>query len=494
MTIQSAATGVKSQHRDYIANFPRWKKIRDALAANCKSYLRDVGSGEPDKEYGAQRQKDYEDGAVFYGFTKRTLSGMVGAVMRKPPEIILPQGVEYLLENCDGSGIGLVQQAQDALKELDSMGRGGLLSDGSPVEGMSMADQNAGLLNARIQFYPTESIIDWQDDTIGSAKVLTQVRLRETYEYKNENDEFTTLIGERIRVLELVDRKYQQRVFTFDNTGSQQGDVKVIEPKLGKSKQAINYIPFTFIGADNNDSNVDAPPLESLTDVNIGHYRNSADVEESSFIASQPTLMIYPGQTMNASQFAEANPNGIRLGSRMGHNLGAGGASELLQAQPSNLALELMLKKENQAVMIGAQLITPTIQVTAEAARLQRGADTSIMATIAQNVSQAYAKAIQWCCEFMGVTGEVVFELNTEFFLAQMTAQDRAQWIADINAGLMPMRAYYAAMRAAGTTNWTDEEIEDELARQPPPPAPAMTTSVTGEIPQAPDDTDNDQQ
>ena len=43
MIIQSSAIGVKSQHRDYIANFPRWKKVRDALAANCKSYLRDVG-------------------------------------------------------------------------------------------------------------------------------------------------------------------------------------------------------------------------------------------------------------------------------------------------------------------------------------------------------------------------------------------------------------------------------------------------------------------
>ena len=264
-----------------------------------------------------------------------------------------------------------------------------------------------------------------------------------------------------------------------------------ITPIAGKR---INYIPFTFIGADNNDSSVDAPPLESLVDVNIGHYRNSADVEESSFIASQPTLMIYPGQAMNVSQFKEANPNGIRLGSRMGHNLGAGGASELLQAQPSNLAMELMLKKENQAVMIGAQLITPTVQITAEAARLQRGADTSIMVTVAQNVSQAYAKQIRWCCDFMGVTGEVVFELNTEMFMQQLTAQDRAQWIADINAGLMPMRAYYAAMRAAGATNWTDEEIEDELTRQPPPPAPAMTTAVTGEIPEAPDDADNDQQ
>jgi hypothetical protein len=198
--------------------------------------------------------------------------------------------------------------------------------------------------------------------------------------------------------------------------------------------------------------------------------------------------MIYPGENMSPEIFKELNPKGIRVGSRTGHNLGSGGAAELIQAQESNLALKLMEQKENQAVMIGAQLITPTIQVTAEAARLQRGADTSIMATIAKNVSMAYEQAIGWCAEMIGASGEIVFELNTEFFLQQMTAQDRAAWIADINAGLLPARSYYAAMRAAGATNWTDAEIEEELERMPPAPAPALNTQVSGEIPEAPDE------
>ena len=198
--------------------------------------------------------------------------------------------------------------------------------------------------------------------------------------------------------------------------------------------------------------------------------------------------MLYPGENMDPKTFQELNPSGIRIGSRTGHNLGAGGAAELIQAQESNLAKSLMADKENQAVMIGAQLITPTIQVTAEAARLQRGADTSIMATVANNVSMAYEQAIKWCGELLNTASEVVFELNTEFFLQQLTAQDRAAWIADINAGLLPARSYYAALRASGATNWTDEEIEDEMERQPPAQAPTLNTQVTGEIPQAPDD------
>ena len=77
---------------------------------------------------------------------------------------------------------------------------------------------------------------------------------------------------------------------------------------------------------------------------------------------------------------------------------------------------------------------------------------------------KCYEEAIKACGVFLGVPAdEAVFELNLEFFMTPMTAQDRAAWMADINSGLIPRRAYYAAMRAAGLTNWSDEEIEDGL-------------------------------
>ena len=95
-------------------------------------------------------------------------------------------------------------------------------------------------------------------------------------------------------------------------------------------------------------------------------------------------------------QWKEANPHGVRMGSRSGHNIGYGGNAFLVQAGENNLAKQNMLDKENQAIQIGAQLITPTQQITAESARLQRGADTSVMATIARNVSMAYTDALRW--------------------------------------------------------------------------------------------------
>lgn len=486
--------GVKTQHRDWVHHFGKWRKVRHALAGDLISYLRNVGLNEPDEKYGQERQREYAAGAICYNFTKRTLSGMVGSVMRKDPEQIIPDELEYLLRNCDGSGVGLWQHAQDTLMEIDSVGRGGLLVDAPETAAATAAEQNAGLLNPVIAFYTAENVVNWRMKRFGSVNRVVMVVLREVWEYVEADNEFVVKYGEQYRVLDLDENdKYRQRLYRFDAEGGAAEEPVVIYPQLGASLEG--KIPFTFIGASNNDATIDDAPLLPLAELNIGHFRNSADNEESSFVVGQPTLFIYPGENMSLQTFQDANPNGIKFGSRTGHNLGAGGSAQLIQATENNLAKQNMLDKETQAIQIGAQLITPTQQITAESARLQRGADTSVMATIARNVSMAYTDALKWVAVMMGMSEdtEIEFKLNMEFFLTPMTSQDRTAWMADINAGLLPATAYYAALRKAGVTDWTDEEIQDAIADQPLPSA-QQTTTVNGDIPASANSQDVQQQ
>lgn len=474
---------VKTRHCDYEKYAPKWQKVRHAIEGELRQYLRNVGKNEGDTEYGKQRQREYEDGAICYNFTKRTLSGMVGSVMRKDPEQTIPAQLEYLLTNCDGSGVGLWQHAQDTLMEIDSIGRGGLLVDAPVTSAATMAEQNEGLLNPVIVFYTAENIINWRLTRIGSVNRVSLIVLRETYEYNDGQDEFATYYGEQYRVLDVVEGKYRQRIYQFNAKGELRGDVQEIFPDLASVPAGI--IPFTFIGATNNDHTPDDPPILPLAELNIGHFRNSADNEESSFVVGQPTLFISPGESMSLENFKQANPNGVKMGSRTGHNIGAGGSAQLIQAAENNLAKQNMLDKEQQAIQIGAQLITPTQQITAESACLQRGADTSVMATIARNVSQAYTDALKWVAGMLNADGaEIEFRLNMEFFLKSMTAQDRAAWIADINAGYLPATAYYEALREAGVTNWTNEQIQDAIADQPIA-SRGTASMVTGDIPAA---------
>lgn len=480
MLTTDSNNGVKTRHREFLANWPKWKRVRDAIAGDLQGYLRNVGLNETDREYGDKRQQEYADGAICYNFTKRTLSGMVGSVMRKDPEQILPREIQYLLQNCDGSGVGLWQHAQDTLMELDAVGRGGLLVDAPETAAATAAEQNAGLLNPVIAFYTAENIVNWRLKRTGSVNQVSMVVLREVWEYAEPDNEFVTKCGEQYRVLDLDENgKYRQRLYRFKSEGGEVAEQQEIYPQLGGALEG--KIPFTFIGASNNDASVDDAPMLPLAELNIGHFRNSADNEESSFVVGQPTLFVMPGEQMNLATFQEANPNGVKFGSRCGHNLGAGGNALLIQAQENNLAKQNMLDKETQAVQIGAQLITPSTQITAESARIQRGADSSVMATIARNVSVAYTDALKWVAAMMGLgeNQEIEFKLNTEFFLQAMTAQDRAAWMADINAGLLPATAYYAALRKAGVTDWTDADIQDAIEATPLP----AVTQTTGEIP-----------
>lgn len=480
LTTDGQNSGVKTKHREWLYHFEKWKRVRNAIAGDLISYLRNVGANEPDQAYGDARQREYEQGAICYNFTKRTLSGMVGSVMRKDPEQIIPDQLEYLLTNCDGSGVGLWQHAQDTLMEIDAIGRGGLLVDAPEVGAATAAEQNAGLLNPVIAFYTAENIVNWRMKRFGSVNRVVMIVLREVWEYFENGNEFETKLGEQYRVLDLDENgKYRQRLYRFKAEGGAAEDVITIYPDLGS--QLEGKIPFTFIGASNNDASVDDAPMLPLAELNIGHFRNSADNEESSFVVGQPTLFIYPGEQMSPPLFKEANPQGIKFGSRTGHNLGSGGSAQLIQANENNLAKQNMLDKETQAVQIGAQLITPSTQITAESARIQRGADTSVMATIARNVSMAYTDALKWVAAMMGLREgvEIEFKLNMDFFLTPMTAQDRAAWVADINAGYLPATAYYAALRKAGVTDWTDKDIQNAIADQPLPNA----TTVTGDIP-----------
>ncbi|AGN89488.1 portal protein [Serratia phage Eta] len=490
---------VKTAHREYTANAAKWKKVRDAISGEMRKYLRNVGANEQDAAYGKQRQAEYEDGAIVYNFTKRTLSGMVGSVMRKDPEQQFPTRMEYLNDDASGAGVGLWQHVQDTLMEIDSVGRGGLLVDAPNVDVATMAQQNAGQLNPIIAFYTTENIINWKLKRVGSVNKVVMVVLRELYEYNDSPDEFTTLVGEQYRVLDIDENgNYRQRVYKFDNSGSLQGGVLELFPKLNGVPKG--EIPFTFVGASNNDDTIDDAPLLPLADLQVGHFSNSADNEEMLHTLAQAMLIIAPGTNISPQQWLELNPNGVMYGSRRGLNVGAGGSALLLQMQESTALQAALTAKEQQAIQIGAQLITPTTQITAESARLQRGADSSVMATIARNVSQAYEDCLKWVAQMLGLPDSgIEFKLNMEFFLQQMTPQEAQQWMAMVQSGYVPTEAMWEAMRRGGWTNWTNAEMKEKIEAAPVPSISAATP-VAGDIPasaqqpQADNQQQNDQQ
>lgn len=397
-------------------------------------YLPDPSPASENDTVRAKRYEQYLQRAVFYNVTRRTVTAMVGAVFARYPTFDLT-GIEYLENDVSGSGISLAQQAKDAMTEVMLKGRVGLLAD-MPVnqEGVSKADMMVKGIRPAIKIYKAESIINWRTCQIGAHACLSLVVLSESY--IKEDDGFKPEYGEQLLILRLNDDGYAESeiVRKADNSGWVSQGVNPITDNNGKQ---LAYIPFFFAGGDNNDADVDDVPIYDIAHLNIAHYRNSADYEEAVFISGQPTLVV-SGLTQ---EWVEDNlPNGLGIGARSGVLLPQGGSAQLLQAQPNSATMEAMLHKENLMKTLGAKLIEVSKgqAVTATQAAADQASETSVLANIANNVSDAYSDALKACADFAGVARDnIVVTLNTNFSFNKLDAQARAQLVAEWQSGII---------------------------------------------------------
>mgnify|MGYP006280138605 FL=1 len=408
---------VDTQHPDYQKYLPMWERTRDAVAGSVAvkekkhEYLPvpDNNSGDERKGTETIRYRQYIKRAVFTNFTGRTKNALVGAAFRKDPIAELPEQLEYLRNDATGDGLSITQMAKDELSDLLETGRCGLLVDYPQADDDLTAEEVAMMdLRAAIVPYKAEMITNWKTDTIRGRRMLVSVTLAEAY--LDPEDEFDHTTKTQYRVLRLRDDGYTQQLYREGEPFTEE-----FYPRQSDGT-TWDFIPFQFVGSKNNDPTIDDAPLSDIADINMAHYRNSADYEESCFLVGQPSLFIT--HSLSPDQFRDYNPQGIKLGSRAGHVLGETGSATLLQADPNQLVLEAMRLKEQQMVMIGARIITDrTGNETAEGARIRFASENSVLGDLVDNLSEAIETCIRWVGLFMGVdVNDMKFKINNEFY------------------------------------------------------------------------------
>lgn len=446
---------VNSTHPQYDSHVGRWTLVRDVVNSDVKQYIKDVDSSD------RKRNERYKDDARLTNFTNRTKAGLVGAVFRKDVEIALPASIEYLQLDATGNKLPLEKLSQEITGEVLQAGRYGLLVDFPASEdGLTAAEVANMNLKARINKYKAESIINWQCTIENGTHMLTLVVLLETVD-SIADDGFTWQQETQYRVLRLVEGVYVQELYNERD--------ELIHQYVPRdfAGQSWEFIPFVFVGAEDNDAEVDSSPLYDLAQLNIGHLRNSADYEESVHVTGQPTLII--STNMSGEEFKAANPNGVQIGARRGHNLGPGGTANMLQPSPNQLADVAMQRKEEQAVMTGARLVTQAgSNETAEAARIKHSGENSVLATIVQNVNHAMNQCLQWANRFMSndvPSEEIEFNINTQFFDVTLDPQMIMAQLQLFNNGIIATQDIRHSLRKTGTikADRTDEDIDEDV-------------------------------
>jgi len=396
---------ITSENQSYTERRQQWQKIRDVIEGEDQVKEQATIYLPQPSAQNSNQYEAYKKRASFYGVSERTLRGMVGLIFRNEPQITLPTRLDSMIEEASNQGHSMVVLVQEMLQEVLSIGRYGLLLD-YPAE--ARIDQAP-----YIAAYTAENIVDWTEEYTGGQRVLTRVLLREDIDNPLGND------YERFLELLINDGVYEVRRWITENAATPIMEGEPVIPMVNGAP--LYYIPFVFVSPYNLKASVQKPPFLDLANINLAHYRNSADYEHALYLTAQPTPFI----TGNVTE--SDRPKSIGSGTIW--ILPEGGSAGMLEFSGSGVQAQrdAMSDKEQRMASLGARMINDgkSRNEAADTARMRGQGETSLLSSSVMMCEQAIIRLLKWAAEWVGASqDEVSFKLNRDWVEAKLTSQE----------------------------------------------------------------------
>lgn len=416
---------ITTTHPYYNLYTDRWLNCRQAFEG--QEAVKAAGirhlpmlSGQTPEEYTAYKQR-----ALFYSITSKTLSALIGMALDQPPELKFPDELKPYFE--DHSGTQFYEMFGKAVQEILLMGRFGVLVD-RPADGGK----------PYFTMYPTECITNWETDDAGN---LLMVVLKEGYLDKSLEDEFLIEIKTRYRQLKIVDGQLQ--IIVWVTEGAPTDLVGTTPTTITNTGVAMDYIPFFCATPEGLGIDPVKPPMQDIVDINLSHYRTSADLEHGRHFTGLPT----PYVTGAESQAK------MHIGSTAAWVIPEASAKVgFLEFTGQGLmSLEKALaEKQSQLASLSARLIDNSTRGSeaAETVKLRYLSETSSLRAIVRAV-QALLNAVYNCVADMEDHGKtsVTIMLNTEFLDSKMSAAELKAWSEAYLSGAVTKEMYLHALK-----------------------------------------------
>lgn len=478
--------GVRTKHKDYVEFSPKWKRCRDAMAGQDAVHGAGIAYLPRLKEQSNSDYDAYKKRAVWYNASWRTTAGLVGMMFRKPPKTTdIPASVEEYLKNVNLCGSDLTAFVKDVSTDVLEIGRIGLLTDHPlmPVlEGgveMTQAQADAAGLRPTIQSYDAECIINWKYRNINNKTMLSMVVLTEEATLDKQSDEYADETETRYRVLDLdPNNEYRIRVFRINNKDEDEQVGQDIWPLMNGKR--MSEIPFVFIGPDGNEACCEEPPQIDLVDLNLSHYRVTADYEHGIHFSALPTFYI---SGYNPAVDAQGKKEKIYLGSQsaiMMPDPGAKAAFAEVMNDFNAHRTNLDAKKQEMATL-GARMLADSSVKQVEtfgATAIKHVAENSILASIALSISQGVTKALIWFCQWSSAPSDnLVYDINRDYLPVQMDAATLSAIMAAWQGGMLSEAEMFDLLKRGDVVEATKtlEEHQAEVDAAPPPAPPSNT-------------------
>lgn len=449
---------VNSTHPSYASHLNQWQRCRDAVDGS--DAIKNRG-GEYLPRLGEQTQDEYKAylmRALWYGASARTIQGLTGSVMRKEPTVEAPEALEAHLADVTLTGISFSAFAKTTLEEVLKTGRYGVLVD--------MPKEAHELQRPYYAAYTAESIINWKSVPVNGIPELTLVVLCEHVWEPNVDDVYLLEHIEQYRVLRLREGFYEVETFRKDTASPTKDWVSqgLLQPTFRGER--LTHIPFCFFGPNTITPDIEKPPILDLVDVNLSHYRLSADLKHGLHFCGLPvyffsgmpettTIKIGSSQALTAT---DPQATGMIL-AMDGQGLGPIG-NEMKEEEQRMAVLGARLLEESKSAVESADTLT-----------IRHSGDQSVLRSVANSVSTGLSKLLGWAALWSGVNPETAkkatAKLNTDFMDAKMTFAELEALVRTWQSGAISYETMYYNMERGEVTrpgvDWKKEKAQIEM-------------------------------
>ena len=457
--------GVSTTHETYAEMFPIWQRCQDAYSGEDaihdgkETYLARL-KNETEDDYKARIAR-----TPFFNATRRTVSGLRGMLFRKSPALEFPESIKDYLKDIDLAGNSLDVFAQSVADEVLTTGRVGLLVDYPTViqeedESLTVAQVEAENIRPSIVKYTAENIRHWKTGRVGTTTITTRIVLGEVATTQSATNEFESVTIDRFRVLDLFEGKYRQRVYEKDENGK--ADLQIgddIYPLM--NNKYLARIPFFSISANDLGIEVNDPPLLDLINMNIHHYRVSANWEHGCHFSALPTLFI-------TGYKPDKDSPAIHLGGTAANCLpNPDSKATFVETKGELKAISTNLtEKKSEMAVLGARMLEGQKASVegAETLKTRSVGESSHLSSISELLSSGFTAALTLMAEWGGATGEVSYELIKDFTPAGITSQELTALVSSWQSGAISHEVLFENLKRGELID-SELSFEEEQAR-----------------------------
>ena len=433
-------------HPDWKHHFHIFKKCRDVFLGEdrIKDQNEEYLPALPDQT--SASYEIYKSRATFLNAFNRTITGLVGSVMRRPASYEVPDRMQDYLEDVNMMGYDLQTFLAHVLRETFITGRCLILidrkGDGRPY----------------LTLYGGESFIDWRLDENNQPYYI---ELKEEVDTSSDPSQDHQM-QDQYRNLMLEDGRYMVRVTAHQD--EEEENLRIVdETEPTMRGEAIDFIPVSLINPGGPGFSVYHPPLLDLANLCISHYRTSADLEAGRHYVSIPTPYLIGVDPEDYDTGIAIGPTSAIVipneAAKVGFLEFAGVGLKSLE--------EALTQKEHQMSVLGARVLerVRTGVESAEAARIHQASELSILATIVNEVEKSVLASLKMMAMWEGLDpSSVSLTMNRDFVDARLPAKDLQALVDSYLKGALSLDTLVYNMKH-GEILSDDTSIQEEVEK-----------------------------